>query len=196
LARTNLITFLPGDIWEQLAELALKKLAARPGQDAAVLQAKVTEILKRYRVTDYIDSLVDSQVRYLLVYEGSGRPSPHRQSRRVRQTTVTLTYYRRPTEIRAFQAVAGWRLYVTNASTARLSLDQAVFFYREQWQPERGFHRFKRGRLPALPIYFQDDDKIRGLMFLLTIALQVFTPIEASGSPSVGNRKKLPLWSV
>ncbi len=43
---------------------------------------------------------------------------------------------------------------------------------REQWQPERGFHRFKRGLLPALPIYFQDEERIRGLMFLLTIALR------------------------
>ncbi len=56
--------------------------------------------------------------------------------------------------------------------------ENAVHSYREQWQPERGFHRFKRGRLPALPLYFQDDQKIRGLMFLLTIALQVFTLME------------------
>ena len=67
---------------------------------------------------------------------------------------------------------------MTNASRERLSLEKAVFSYREQWQPERGFHRFKRGRLPALPIYFLDDQKIRGLMFLLTIALQVFTLME------------------
>ncbi len=69
-------------------------------------------------------------------------------------------------------------MYVTNADCERLSLEQAVFSYREQWQPERGFHRFKRGRLPALPIYFQDEDRIRGLMFLLTIALRVFTLME------------------
>ena len=39
-------------------------------------------------------------------------------------------------------------------------------------------HRFKRGRLPALPIYFQDEERIRGLMFLLTIALTLFTLME------------------
>lgn len=50
--------------------------------------------------------------------------------------------------------------------------------YKEQWQPERGFHRFKRGGLSALPIYFRDEEKIKGLMFLLTIALRVFTLIE------------------
>ena len=113
-----------------------------------------------------------------LVYEGSGRPSSNSPFRRVRHTTLSLRSHRSETEIKANQALAGWRLYVTNAATARLSLEKAVFSYREQWQPERGFHRFKRGRLPALPIYFQDDQKIRGLMFLLTIALQVFTLME------------------
>lgn len=74
--------------------------------------------------------------------------------------------------------MAGWRLYVTNAPPERLSLEESVFYYREQWQPERGFHLFKRGRLPALPIYFQDEQRIRGLMFLLTLALRVFTLME------------------
>jgi len=53
-----------------------------------------------------------------------------------------------------------------------------VSAYKEQWQPERGFHRFKRGRLSALPIDFRDEEKIKGLMFLLTIALRVFTLME------------------
>ncbi|MEM6611693.1 MAG: transposase, partial [Cyanobacteria bacterium P01_C01_bin.72] len=52
--------------------------------------------------------------------------------------------------------IAGWRLYVTNAHTERLTLEQAVNSYRQQLQPERGFHRFKRGRQLALPLYFQD----------------------------------------
>ena len=69
-------------------------------------------------------------------------------------------------------------LYVTNAPLERLSLTEAVSDYKEQWQPERGFHRFKKGRLSALPIYFRDEDKIKGLMFLLTIALRVFTLME------------------
>ncbi|NER94256.1 MAG: transposase [Symploca sp. SIO1B1] len=121
---------------------------------------------------------MNSKSHYEKVYEGSGRPSSQTPFRRVRQTTLSLTYERCQAEIEVFDAVAGWRLYVTNASVERLSLEQAVLSYREQWQPERGFHRFKRGRLPALPVYFQDDQKIRGLMFLLTIALQVFTLME------------------
>ncbi|MEH2031020.1 MAG: hypothetical protein V7K67_15375 [Nostoc sp.] len=37
---------------------------------------------------------------------------------------------------------------------------------------------FKRGSLPALPIYFQNEDRITGLMFVLNIALRLFTLME------------------
>lgn len=160
------------------AELALAPLVARPRQDAAVLQQKADKILKRYRVSPYLSFTIDKKFHYLKIYDNPGRPSPNSPFRRVRQTRLTFTYQRDPEAIASFKNLAGWRLYVTNAPWERLSLEQAVFSYREQWQPERGFHRFKRGRLPALPIYFQDQDRIRGLMFLLTIALRVFTLIE------------------
>ncbi len=55
------------------------------------------------------------------------------------------------------------------------ALEEAIAITDSQ---ERGFHRFKRGHLPALLIYFQDEERIRGLMFLLTIALSVFTLME------------------
>ncbi len=86
---------------------------------------------------------IDSNIHYEKVYKGSGRPSANSPFRRVRQTTLSLTYHRCETEIKSNQALAGWRLYVTNASAERLSLEKAVFSYREQWQPERGNQSFQ-----------------------------------------------------
>jgi transposase len=160
------------------AEKALEKLAAKPEKDPVVLETKVAEILKRYRVTKYILPEVKKKMNYLKIYEGPGRPGGDRPFRRVRQTRLILSYQRCPEAVAEFQAIAGWRFYVTNATVERLSLEEAVFSYREQWQPERSFHRFKRGNLPALPIYFQNEERIEGLMFLLTIALRVFTLME------------------
>ncbi len=160
------------------AELALEKLANKPPKEEMVLQTKVETILKRYRVKEQISTSIEKKISYRKVYQGAGRGSKNRPSRRVRQTTLSLTYKRCEPAIAAQQLIAGWRLYVTNAHTERLTVEQAVNSYREQWQPERGFHRFKRGCLPALPIYFQDEERIRGLMFLLTIALTLFTLME------------------
>ncbi len=160
------------------AELAMEKLAQKPPQDEVVLQTKVETILKRYRVKELLLTSIEKKISYQKVYQGAGRGSENRSYRRVRQTTLSLTYQPCQAKISEQQSIAGWRLYVTNAEQSRLSLEQAVNSYREQWQPERGFHRFKRGHLPALPIYFQDESRIRGLMFLLTIALTLFTLME------------------
>ena len=160
------------------AELALEKLAQKTPQDEVILQTKVESILKRYRVKEQILTSIEKKISYQKVYEGAGRGGENRSYRRVRHTTFSLTYQRCQAKISEQQAIAGWRLYVTNAEQSRLSLAQAVNSYREQWQPERGFHRFKRGHLPALPIYFQDEGRIRGLMFLLTIALTLLTLME------------------
>lgn len=81
------------------AEQALKKLADRPGKDAVALEKKVTKIVQRYRVTDYLISEISSKISYSKVYEDSGRPNSNSPFRRVRQTTLTLTYHRCHTEI-------------------------------------------------------------------------------------------------
>ncbi len=108
------------------AELALEKLAQKPPQDEIVLQRKVEQILKRYRVGEQILTSIEKKISYQKVYEGAGRGSKNRPFRRVRQTTLSLTYQRCETTISHQQRIAGWRLYVTNATTERLTLEQAV----------------------------------------------------------------------
>ena len=138
----------------QKTETALAKLALKPGQDGQALQEKVDKLLESDRLEQYLLVTINKQIRYPKVYCTPGCPNQESSFRRVRQTTLTLTYQRQETAIAEFRTLAGWRLYVTNAPAQRLSLSESVFYYRQQWQPERGFHLFKRGRLPALPMYF------------------------------------------
>lgn len=160
------------------AEIALTKLALKTGNDTKALQIKVNTLLKRHRVSEYFAVTLMQKITYKKVYNSPGRPATNASYRRIRQTTLLLDHQRLQPEITLAKTLAGWRLFVTNSPTPRLTLEQAVLYYREQWQPEMGFHRFKRGQLPALPIYFQDETRIKGLMFLLTIALRVFTLME------------------
>ena len=159
-------------------EKALLSLKKRPGKDKKLLEEKIREVLKKHRLIQYIEYSIEKKISYDQVYKGQGSRSEKSSYRRVRQTSLILNYRRCHQEIESFRRLAGWRLYVTNARSQKLSLTEAVEAYKEQWQPEKGFHRFKKGRLSALPIYFRDEEKIRGLMFLLTIALRVFTLME------------------
>ncbi len=108
-------------------------------------------------------------------YINKGRPTANSPTQEVIKIELKLNIDRQIPAIEEAEQLAGWRLYVTNAPITRLSLNQAIVYYRDQWVVERGFHRFKRGQLPALPIYFQHQDRIVGLMFLLTLALRMFT---------------------
>ncbi len=60
----------------------------------------------------------------------------------------------------------------------RMTLNQSTQYYRDEWLVERGFHRFKKGHIPALPLFLRIPERIKGLMLLLTIALQVLTLME------------------
>lgn len=70
----------------------------------------------------------------------------------------------------------GWRVYVTNQ--ADLTLEQTVLAYREQYLVERGFRRLKGKPLSLTPMYLDSDQRIKGLVRLLTIALRVLILLE------------------
>jgi len=72
----------------------------------------------------------------------------------------------------------GWRVYATNAPLKKLSLDDAILAYREEYIIERGFGRLKGKPLSLTPMYLQRDDHATGLIRLLTIGLRVLTLLE------------------
>lgn len=160
------------------AQTALDKLAAKPADDREQLSYKVESILKRYRVHDFFSTIITEEIFTETRHVGRGRPSKNSPTEQLTRIRLQLHIHRKSAAIEQAELLAGWRLYVTNAPTTKLTLPQAVIYYREEWLLERGFHRFKRGSLPALPIYFQNQDRITGLMFLLNLALRVFTLME------------------
>lgn len=160
------------------AQTTLSKLAGKPGDDEEQLKVKVEAILKHHRVSEFFAVTTTEEFFTETRHVGRGRPTAKSATQQVTRVHLQLQFQRQSAAIEQAEQLAGWRLYVTNAPISQLSLPQAVIYYRDQWLLERGFHRFKRGHLPALPIYFQNQDRIAGLMFLLTLALRVFTVVE------------------
>ncbi len=161
------------------AQTALDKLAADiPGEDWGELTQKIENILKRYRVNDFFSTTITEETLVTTRNSRRGRPSKNSPTESMTSISLQLHIQQVDDAIKLSETLAGWRLYVTNAPTTRLTLPKAVMYYRDEWLLERGFHRFKRGSLPALPIYFQNEDRITGLMFILNIALRVFTLME------------------
>lgn len=160
------------------AEKELVTLRAKPHEDAATLQAQAETLLRRHRVTSFIEVRVEETVTSKKRYIGPGRPGPNRPYRIEEIRRAHLTYRRYPEAIEEALHLAGWRIHVTNPPQQVLSLGQAIAHYRGMWRNERGYHRFKKGSLPVLPLLVRLPERIVGLMLLLMIALQALTLLE------------------
>lgn len=158
------------------AESAVRAL--KPASERAELQQRVQAILARQQVSDYLEVDYSEQIESRTQYVGRGRPGPKRATQTLESHTWSLKTKRRRVAINQFNRLAGWRLYVTNTPAARLSVSAAVNCYRQEWQPEHGFHRLKGGLLAITPLFLKDDNRIRGLLLLLGIALRVLTLTE------------------
>ena len=89
-----------------------------------------------------------------------------------------MTVTRLQEAITTFDQLAGWRLHVTNAPTKRLDLQAAAQCYREEWQPEQGFHRLKGTALAIRPWLLRSAPRICGLVRILVIALRALTLLD------------------
>jgi transposase len=158
------------------AETALRAL--KPASTQMDLEKRAQALLTRYDAADYLDVRYAEHIERQTRYIGGGRPGPNRPTQTVETHTWTVKPKRRRAALNRFNRLAGWRVYVTNTSAHRLSLAGAVNCYRQEWQPEHGFHRLKGGVLAITPLFLKDDNRIRGLVLLLGIALRALTLTE------------------
>jgi transposase len=74
------------------------------------------------------------------------------------------------------QQEMGWQVYAANAVT--LALPQVVWAYRGQYRIEDDWARLKGRSLGLTPVYLQDETRIQGLVYLLSVALRLLTLLE------------------
>ena len=157
-------------------ETGLAQLAAQPVSDRCEVEQKAKALLKRHRLSDCFE--IEMRASRLTTRGTAGRSCSSTSQAKTSSSWFLLHFAPLPDRIQETKMLMGWRIYLSNASIEQLSLPQAIEHYRGQWQPERGFHRHKRGKLPALPIYFRNPDRIRGMMLILSIALRLFCLLE------------------
>jgi transposase len=93
-----------------------------------------------------------------------------------RTETHTVVVTRQPAAIAEKMAPLGGQVYATNQR--ELSFTQVVWTYRSQQQIEDGWARMKGSRLGLTPLDLPDEQRIVGLIHLLSIALRVLTLLQ------------------
>jgi transposase len=146
--------------------------------DEATLLEAIDHGLKEQRVESLLTVAWERQVERHTHYVGRGRGSATREQR-VRETIrYHITHIaRREGPIADLIQRFGWKAFVTNATSERLSWADAVLCYRNEYRIERIFNRLK-SRVSIAPLFVKRDDQIQGLTYLLTLGVRVVTVLE------------------
>ena len=146
--------------------------------DEATLVATIDRVLKEHRVAGLLSVTWEKQVEQTTQYVGRGRGSVHREKRVIQKTRYDITHIvRQEDTIAALSQRLGWKAFVTNAGQTRLSLQDAVLCYRNDYRVERIFHRLK-SRVHIAPLFVKLNEQIEGLTYLLTLGVRVLTVTE------------------
>jgi transposase len=70
----------------------------------------------------------------------------------------------------------GWQVYATNAT--EMTLACVVWAYRGQYRIEDDWSRLKGRPLGLVPMYLQDEGRMQGLVYLLSLALRLLSLLE------------------
>src|SRR6266851_8138575 len=144
----------------------------------ATLVEAIALVLKDYRVDGLLSVTWEKQVEQTTQYVGRGRGAVHREKRVVQKIRYHITRIaRQEDKIAALRQRFGWKAFVTNAAQKRLSLQEAVLCYRNEYRVERIFHRLK-SRVHIAPLFVKLNDQIEGLTYLLTLGVRVLTVME------------------
>lgn len=141
--------------------------------EVEALQQAAEALVEQHRVQGLLRLSYEEEVKGRPVRRYRDRPATVCQEREVRVKVAV-------DEEALEKAIGrlGWRVYATNAPAERLSLQQAVLAYRNQYLIDRGMGRLKGRPLSLVPMYLQRDDRATGLIRLLAIGLRVLTLLE------------------
>ena len=99
-------------------------------------------------------------------------------ARTITETTVTVTTALNPEAYQHALQLLGWRVYASNDLT--LTVQQAVYGYRNEYLIERCFGRYKGDLLGLTPMFLTTDERVKGLIRLLSLGLRILCLLEFS----------------
>jgi transposase len=135
--------------------------------------AAAQQILKRYKMESLLQVEYDKTTQTIHKRAYGDKPA-----RTVSETTVTVKSCLDSEAYQQTVQLLGWRVYATN--DLDLSLQEAVYGYRNEYLIERCFDRYKGKSLGLTPIYLASDDRVKGLIRLLSLGLRILCLLEFS----------------
>jgi transposase len=159
-----------GNAIKALLELVRRKQGKKQLLHAELLEA-AEAIVAREGVAGLLTYTVQTLLKTRQVRAYRGRPA-----RQETEVFFEIDVRREEALIQQRKREMGWQVYATNALA--MVLPQVVWAYRGQYRIEDDWSRLKGRPLGLTPMYLQDEQRMQGLVHLLSLALRLLTLLE------------------
>jgi transposase len=159
-----------GKAAEALRELVVRRQGKKQLFHAELMQA-AEAIVKREGVEGLL-----SYAAHAMMAKRQVRAYRDRPARQETDVFFEVEVRREEALIEEKKREMGWQVYATNALVVALA--QVVWAYRGQYRIEDDWSRLKGRPLGLTPMYLQDERRMQGLVYLLSLALRVLTLLE------------------
>jgi transposase len=157
------------------AEAAMRVLPTRKQGKKQLFHAELVRAAEAIAGREGLEGLLSYTVRAVMT-KVQKRAYGGRPAREETEVSFEIDVDRDETRIKEKKREMGWQVYGTNGLA--LVLPQVVRAYRGQYRIEDDWSRLKGRPLGLTPLYLQDEGRIQGLVYLLSLALRVLTLIE------------------
>lgn len=130
-------------------------------------QEKANNILNKNGVFDFVDySIKETSVeKEICSYRGKPARTEIKRSYQIKFEIIEE-------KLNEHKKSLGWRVYATNAKKKRLNTAQVVECYRAEYKIEHVFNKLLNKVTALIPIYLQKENRVKGLIRLLLLALK------------------------
>jgi transposase len=157
------------------AQAALGDLPVRKSGKKSLFYKGLHEAAEAVVLAKGVEGLLSWQVHTVFT-EVRKRAYAGRPARKELAVSFRIDVARNETAITEQKREMGWQVYATNGPG--LVLSQVLWAYRGQYRIEDDWSRLKGRSLGLTPLYLQDEERIQGLVYLLSVALRVLTLVE------------------
>jgi transposase len=158
-----------------LATAALLELPMRKQGKKQLFHAELVQAAEAILTRQGVVGLLSYQVQALLGTRQKRAYAGH-PGRQETEVSFVIEVQREETPLQEKKRELGWQVYGSNS--VGMALPQVVWAYRGQYRIENDWSRLKGRPLGLTPLYLQDEGRIQGLVYLLSLALRVLTLVE------------------
>jgi len=163
------------------AEAELRRLRGRLNKykltTREAVESAVSGILSGCGVRGLINADITEHTEILRKQTGRGRPGPNTRYTEERKVIFDISVHRQQAKIKEKTLLDGIFLMVSNHDSEQWPASDLLALHKRQYKVGRAFRTLK-SPLAVSPVLLEKPDRICAMMFVMTLALQLYTLVQ------------------